>query len=86
MFRYHSCVFKVSECKLATARAILLRKINIPLTYTIEASNGFYHDKEKLVSIAFVAEEWLQMGTSIGKTIWEYVECMLTGEKTREER
>jgi hypothetical protein len=79
-------VFKVSECKLATARAILLRKINIPMTYTIEASNGFYHDKEKLVSIAFVADEWLQMGASIGKTIWEYVECMLTGEKSREER
>ncbi len=56
------------------------------MTYTIEASNGFYHDKEKLVSIAFVADEWLQMGASIGKTIWEYVECMLTGEKSREER
>jgi hypothetical protein len=71
---------------LATARAILLRKINVPLTYTIEASNGFYHDKEKLVSLPFVAEEWVRMGASIGKTIWEYLECTLTGEKAREER
>jgi hypothetical protein len=84
MFRYHSCVFKVSECKLATARAILLRKINVPLTYTIEASNGFYHDKEKLVSLPFVAEEWVRMGTSIGMTIREYLEFTLTGEKARE--
>jgi hypothetical protein len=76
----------VSECKLATARAILLRKINIPLTYTIEASNGFYHDRERLVSVPFMAEEWLGMGASIGKSISEYVECMLSSEKVRENR
>ncbi len=55
MFRYHSCVFKVSECKLATARAILLKKISVPLTYAIEASNGFYHDKGTLSSVPFVS-------------------------------
>jgi len=35
MFRYYSCSFKVSECKATTARAILLKKLNIPLSYTI---------------------------------------------------
>ena len=67
MFRYHSCIFKVSNCKISTARAILLRKINVPLTFTIEASNGFYHDREKLESRAFLLEDWVKMGEAIGR-------------------
>lgn len=45
MFRYYSCSFKISEYKSTTARAIFFRQINIPLSYTIETSNGFYYDK-----------------------------------------
>lgn len=35
MFRYYSCIFKINEFKETTARAVLLRKMNIPLSYTI---------------------------------------------------
>lgn len=35
MFRYYSCIFKVSEFKETTARAVVLRKLGIPFTYTI---------------------------------------------------
>lgn len=43
MFRYYSCMFKISASKISTARAIVLRKLNIPFSYTIEASNGSYY-------------------------------------------
>ena len=35
MFRYYSCIFKISDFKVTTARAILLRRLNVPLSYTI---------------------------------------------------
>lgn len=33
MFRYYSCLFRVSEAKKSTARAVILR--NVPHCYTI---------------------------------------------------
>lgn len=44
MFRYYSCSFKINELKETTARAVMLRRLNIPLSYTIETSNGCYFD------------------------------------------
>ena len=35
MFRYYSCIFKISESKSSTARAVIIRNFRIPLTYTI---------------------------------------------------
>lgn len=35
MFRYYSCIFKINEFKESTARAVLLRRLGIPLSYTI---------------------------------------------------
>lgn len=43
-FRYYSCIFKINEQKESTARAVLLRRLGIPLSYTIETSNGFFFD------------------------------------------
>lgn len=48
MFRYYSCIFKISEFKESTARAVILRNFKIPLTYTIEASNGSFYNHENL--------------------------------------
>jgi hypothetical protein len=44
LFRYYSCIFRISSGKATTSRAILNRKIDIPFTYTMESSNGFYYD------------------------------------------
>jgi hypothetical protein len=44
MFRYYSCNFKINELKETTARAVMLRRLNVPLSYTIETSNGCYFD------------------------------------------
>lgn len=62
MFRFYSCIFKVSEFKYSTARAVLLRKLNIPFSYTIESSNGSYYDNEQLKDIAFNEKSWEHMG------------------------
>lgn len=35
MFRYYSCIFKISKGKEKTARAVLLREHGIPFCYTV---------------------------------------------------
>ena len=69
MFRYYSCTFKISSYKENTARAIFLRRIMIPFSYTIEASNGSYYDYEKLKDFPFGAKSWIQMGGHIGNSL-----------------
>lgn len=34
-FRYYSCIFRISNEKIATARAIFNRSLDIPFTYTM---------------------------------------------------
>jgi cytosolic carboxypeptidase protein 2/3 len=46
MFRFYSCIFRLSECKHSTARGVLMKKLRVPYCYTIEASNGFYYSTE----------------------------------------
>ncbi len=43
MFRYFSCIFKISPGKKSTARAVIFNNCNIVNCFTIEASNGSYH-------------------------------------------
>ena len=59
MFRYYSCSFKIAFCKETTARAIFQRKLGIPFSYTIEASNGSYYDHERLKDIPFGEKLWV---------------------------
>lgn len=72
MFRYYSCVFRISQCKETTARAILFKKLNIPFAYTLEASNGYYYDKDTLKNVMFNERLWKEMGETIVKTIHKY--------------
>jgi|JI6StandDraft_1071083.scaffolds.fasta_scaffold01920_15 hypothetical protein len=59
MFRYYSCIFRISTFKETTARAILLRKLDIPFSYTIEASNGSYYDKQEMKDQQFTPRLWI---------------------------
>lgn len=83
MFRYYSCSFKVSECKNTTARAILLRKLDIPLSYTIETSNGFYFDYENLKDIPYTANKWRLMGEKVGYALNDYMELIVKADIIR---
>jgi hypothetical protein len=58
MFRYYSCIFKINEFKETTARAVLLRRLAIPLSYTIETSNGSYFDYELLKDVPYTLPLW----------------------------
>ena len=69
MFRYYSCIFKISEVKATTARAIMLRKLNVPLSYTIETSNGSYFDYTQLTDVPYTAQKWTQMGQAIAQAL-----------------
>lgn len=42
MFRYYSCIFRVSKGKKSTARGVFCESYGFPNCFTIEASNGFY--------------------------------------------
>ena len=83
MFRYYSCSFRISQCKVTTARAVLLRKLMIPLSYTIEASNGFYYDVDQLKDVPFTISTWKKMGSSIGESLAEYCELIMFAERLR---
>ena len=67
MFRYYSCIFKISTEKATTARATFNRVVNIPFTYTMESSNGGYYDSEDHQEKTFTAGRLLDMGATVAK-------------------
>ena len=67
LFRYYSCIFRISGEKATTARAILNRKIDIAFTYTMEASNGFYVDATTKLDVAFTSKKFKEMGVYLCK-------------------
>ena len=72
VFRYYSCVFRVSEYKASTARAIVLRQLAIPFSYTIEASNGSYFDYQTKERQSFTIQKWLSLGVQICQALFDY--------------
>lgn len=44
-FRYYSCLFKISECKINASRSVMLRETKVAFAYTIEASSHGYGPK-----------------------------------------
>ena len=58
MFRYYSCVFRISENKRSTGRAVMFEEVGIPYTYTVESSNGFYYDPNTLTTNQFTRLKW----------------------------
>ena len=83
MFRYYSCIFKINEFKESTARAVLLRRLGIPLSYTIETSNGSYFDYELLKDVPYSLTLWREMGMKVGSALFEYVDLILSADRNR---
>ena len=84
MFRYYSCLFRVSEAKKSTARAVVLR--NVPHCYTIEASTGFYFCPVEKKDVAFTPEKWTAMGRVIAESLKDYLEMLNEELSSKEER
>lgn len=68
-FRYYSCIFRISNEKTSTARAVLNRNIDIPFTYTMESSNGFYYDSVMHSEMPFTSKKWKEMGAILAKAL-----------------
>lgn len=51
---------------MTTGRAVLFHDLKVPFTYTIETSNGFYYDKQTMMTYPFGEESWRQLGDHIG--------------------
>ena len=86
MFRYYSCIFRISQSKQTTARAVVLKQLNIPLSFTIETSNGSYFDYELLKDVAYTLQKWKDMGNKIGNAMYEYFSLLLGVERNRLEK
>jgi cytosolic carboxypeptidase protein 2/3 len=69
LFRYYSCIFRISSGKATTSRAILNRKIDIPFTYTMESSNGFYYDAATKAEMPFSWKKYKEMGVYLCKAL-----------------
>lgn len=78
MFRYYSCSFRISECKVKTARAVFLRRLMIPLSYTVEASNGCFYNVDQLKDVNFSMSSWDEMGGKIGAAVAEYGDLVVS--------
>lgn len=83
MFRYYSCSFKITDEKRNTARAIFLRNLYIPFSFTIEASNGSFYDHQALKDHPFNSHAWVMMGKHIGKALSQYCEIIISSEKNK---
>ena len=44
---------------------MLNRKVDIPFTYTMESSNGFYYDSQSRIDLPFTAAKWKEMGKQL---------------------
>jgi hypothetical protein len=64
-FRFYSCIFRISSEKSTTARATLNRFLNIPFTYTMESSNGFYYDSEAKKEFELTSKKLKKIGVAL---------------------
>lgn len=64
----------------------MLRRLGIPLSYTIETSNGAFFDYEKLKDIPFTMILWSEMGKKIAEALYEYIDLLLTADRSRFEK
>ena len=81
MFRYYSCIFRITEGKKDTARAVFFHDYTIPFTYTVEASNGSYYDRDQKQTFDFNKNRWEEIGQSFAIGIQEYMEVVPAEER-----
>ena len=87
MFRFQSCLFRVSKPKYGTSRAVFSMYYNISNCYTLEASFGSFINSQR-ETLNFTDETFQELGNNVGKSICQYVmlldeEEALTQEKKK---
>ena len=72
MFRYYSCLFKISKKKETTSRCVFWKTCDIVNCFTVEASNGSFYTSNNQETVDFNANSWIDMGGHIAKGIQNY--------------
>lgn len=83
VFRYYSCLFRISHWKRTTARAVFLK--HIPHCYTVEASVGSYYSPQEKADVPFTPPRWQLVGKTILQSMVEYLQ-MLTPDRKKDAR
>jgi len=63
-----------------------LRKLAVPLSFTIETSNGFFFDYEQLKDVPYTMKLWKEMGKHIGQALYEYIDILIVMDRNRFEK
>lgn len=61
----------------------MLRKLNIPLSYTIQTSNGSFFDYQLLKDVPYTQALWKEMGMKIGAALYQYIDLLLMSDRNR---
>lgn len=74
-FRYYSCVFKISACKIHTSRAIMLKNANVAFPFTVEASSHGYGPRVE--NKLFDQESYRAVGEKIAHSLDPFTNILL---------
>jgi hypothetical protein len=77
-------MFRISDWKRTTARAVLLRQI--PHCYTVEASVGSYYSPKEKEEIPFTPTGWEFVGKTIAQSIQEFFEMLEDPDSKKKEQ
>ena len=66
IFRYYGCTYDIPYEKRATARAVMLSELNLPIFFTVETSLGFYFDPSVHKILTFDRKKWEEIGGFVG--------------------
>ena len=77
IFSYKNSIFSISEHKKTTARAHMLWKMKIPMSFTFEVSNGLYDDKKKQTQM-LTRSTLLEAGGAVYDGFYRYVQLEMT--------
>lgn len=75
MFRFHSCIFRISKGKMTTARALFAIDYGINNCFTIEASFAGYITRTRETK-PFTTEALLEMGQHMGSGLSDYLKLL----------
>jgi cytosolic carboxypeptidase protein 2/3 len=74
-FRYYSCSFKISQCKINTSRSIMMKTVNVTFPFTIEGSSHGYGPR--LEEKTFNAESFREVGSKIAESLSTFLQILL---------
>ncbi|CAK93952.1 unnamed protein product (macronuclear) [Paramecium tetraurelia] len=71
IFRYYSCLFRINECKINTARAVFCEKYQFINCFTLEVSNSsYYYDQ---ITVDFTEQKLIELGQIIAESFNDFI-------------